>query len=82
MPYAWTQQLEPLELVSRNASARELLLRVASIAEDGGLEGFLAELARDDAIDAATFAAVEDVARNRPFLRALQDYVRATRVLH
>jgi hypothetical protein len=82
VPFAWTQQLEPLELVSRNAPARELLLRVASIAEAGGLEGFLAALARDEGIDAATRAALEDVSRNRPFLRALQDYVRATRVLH
>jgi hypothetical protein len=43
---------------------------------------FLRELVESDELDSETKAAFAEVATNRPFLLALDDYVHRTRVAH
>jgi hypothetical protein len=43
---------------------------------------FLRELVESDELDSETKAAFAEVAINRPFLLALDDYVHRTRVTH
>jgi hypothetical protein len=74
--------LETLETVSQNAAARELFLRMAHLCGAGALNRFLYELSESEEIDPDTKAALTEVARDRTFLLALDEYVRLTRSLH
>ena len=74
--------LEALETVSQNTVARDLFLRMADLSGAGELNRFLFELSESDEIDAETKAVFTEVAQDRTFLRALEDYVHRTRVLH
>jgi hypothetical protein len=74
--------LETLETVSQNAAARELFLRMAQLAGAGALNRFLFELSESEEIDAETKAAVSEVAQDRTFLLALDEYVHLTRLVH
>ena len=74
--------LEALEAVSQNVEARDLFLRVAHLSEAGQLGRFLFELSASDELDAETKAVFADVAQDRTFLLALDDYVHRTHVAH
>jgi hypothetical protein len=74
--------LEALETVSQNHEARDLFLRMAHLSSEGELNRFLVALAASDEIDSETKAVFAEVARDRTFLRALDDYVHRTRVFH
>jgi len=78
----WPADIEALETVSQNTEARDLFLRMAYLSGAGELNRFLFELSRNDDIDAETKAAFVEVAQDRIFLRALDEYVRLTRVFH
>jgi len=74
--------LEALESVSQDETACELFLRMARLARAGELNRFLFELDANEDLDAETKAAVAEVARDRTFLSALDEYVHRTRTLH
>jgi hypothetical protein len=74
--------LEALETVSQNTEACDLFLRMAHISGAGELSRFLFELEEAEELDAETKAAFAEVAQDRTFLNALDDYVHRTRVLH
>ena len=74
--------LEALESVSQNAEARDLFLRMAHLSSAGALARFLSELSANDEIDAETKAVFAEVAQDRSFLTALDEYVDRTRVFH
>jgi hypothetical protein len=74
--------LEALETVSQNVLARDLFLRVAHLSCAGELNRFLFELEESDELDAETKAVFVEVAQDRSFLSALDDYVHRTRVFH
>ena len=74
--------LEALETVSQNVLARDLFLRVAHLSGSGELNRFLFELEESDELDAETKAVFVEVAQDRTFLNALDDYVHRTRLLH
>jgi len=78
----WPHDIEALETVSQNEAALGLFLRVAQLSREGGLNRFLRELVESDELDSETKAAFAEVATNREFLLALDDYVHRTRVLH
>jgi hypothetical protein len=75
-------ELETLESISQNEVALDLFLRMARISRGGGMNNFLRELVESDELDSETKAAFAEVATNRPFLLALDDYVHRTRVAH
>jgi hypothetical protein len=74
--------LEALETVSQNVEARDLFLRMAHLSGSGGLNRFLVELSESEEIDAETKALFTEVAQDRTFLLALDEYVYLTRLLH
>jgi hypothetical protein len=74
--------LEALETVSQNVEARDLFLRMAHLSRVGELNRFLFELEETEELDAETKAVFAEVAQDRTFLTALDDYVHRTRLLH
>jgi hypothetical protein len=74
--------LEALETVSQNVEARDLFLRMAHLSGVGELNRFRFELEETEELDAETKAVFAEVAQDRTFLSALDDYVHRTRVFH
>jgi hypothetical protein len=74
--------LEALETVSQNVEARDLFLRMAHLSGVCELNRFLYELEETEELDAETKAVFAEVAQDRTFLSALDDYVHRTRVFH
>jgi hypothetical protein len=78
----WLQDLESFEAISQNDDARKIFLRMAAMSHAGRLPGFLDEIARDDELDDATKGQLVELAGDRPFLLAVEDYLRMTNRLH
>jgi hypothetical protein len=55
---------------------------MAAMSQDGRLPGFLAELARDDDLDEATKGQLTELAQDRAFLFAVEEYLRRTQRFH
>jgi hypothetical protein len=55
---------------------------MARMSQDGRLQPFLRELADDRDLDEETKVTVAELARDRAFLHAVEDYVQRTRALH
>ena len=78
----WLQDLESLEAISQDHDTRMIFLRMAAMSHDGRLPGFLAELAQDDELDDATKGQLAELASNRAFLLAVEEYLRKTQRFH
>ena len=78
----WLQDLESLEAISQNDDARQIFLRMAAMTQTGQLGSFLTEIARDDDLDDDTKGTLTELARDRSFLLAVEDYLQRTRQLH
>ena len=64
MHAAWIEDLESLQEIAENDSARTLFLRMALLSREGRLEPFLTELAADDELDDGTKGAVAELAND------------------
>ena len=78
----WLQDLDALEAISQNDDARRIFLRMAAMSHDGRLPGFLAEIARDDELDDQTKGQLTELASDRSFLLAVEEYLRTTQRVH
>jgi hypothetical protein len=78
----WLQELEFLEAISQDSTARPILLKMAAMSQEDRLGPFLAEVAVDDELDEATKDTLAELADNRDFLQALADYLHHTRRFH
>jgi hypothetical protein len=78
----WLQDIESLEAISQDEDTRNLFLRMARMSQNGRIEPFLHELARDREIDDETKVTLAELASDGTFLHVVEDYVRRTRVLH
>jgi hypothetical protein len=78
----WLEDLDSLEAISQNDDARKIFLRMAAMSHDGRLPNFLAEVARDDDLDDATKGQLAELASDRTFLLAVEDYLRKTQRVH
>jgi len=78
----WMQELECFEAISQNADARKIFLRMASLTHAGKMPSFLAELAYDDEIDDQTKGQLAELAADRSFLLAVEEYLRTTQRVH
>jgi hypothetical protein len=78
----WLQDLESLEAISQDDDARQIFLRMAAMTQNGGLGSFLTELDADDDLDDDTKGTLTELARDRSFLLAVEDYLQRTRHLH
>ena len=82
MVTAWPEDLESLQEIAENDSARALFLRMAILAREDRLEPFLTELAADEELDAGTKGAVYELAHDRSFLAAVEEYLLSTQRSH
>ena len=78
----WLHDIESLEAISQDADTRALCLRMAELSQLGRMGPFLHELASDGELDTETKATLTELATDRSFLLAVEDYVRLTRVVH
>jgi hypothetical protein len=78
----WLQDLESLEAISQNDDARRIFLKMAAMSHDGRLPNFLAELSCDDELDEATKIHLVELANDRSFLLAVEEYLRRTHRVH
>jgi hypothetical protein len=82
MHAVWLDNLESLQEIAENDSARRLFLRMALLSREGRLEPFLTELAADDELDDGTKGAVAELAHDSSFLAAVEEYLRSTQRAH
>ena len=78
----WIQDLESLEAISQDEDARRIVLRMAAMTQAGTLGEFLVQLASDSGVDDATKGSVAELARDRAFLFAVEDYLHRIQRLH
>jgi hypothetical protein len=79
---SWLQDLESLEAISQDDVARRLFLKMAAMSHDGRLPGFIADLASDQDLDDVTKGHLAELARDRTFLLAVEEYLRRTQRFH
>lgn len=78
----WLQDLESLEAISQDDLTRALFLKMASLSQEDRLKPFLVELQHDDDLDESTKDLLAEIAEDRTFLLAVEDYVHRTQVVH
>ena len=78
----WLQDIETLEAISQDEDAREIILRMGRLAQEGRTGRFLAELDGDRELDGQTKGALAELASDESFLLAFMDYVRRTERVH
>jgi len=79
---AWLQDLESLEAISQDEVTRDLFLRMAWLSQKDSLQPFLFELQHDDDLDESTKGMLTELAEDRTFLLAVEDYVQKTQLVH
>ena len=82
MLVAWLQDLESLEAISQDDATRVLFLRMASLSQENRLQPFLSELQDDKDLDDQTKGMLTELAEDRNFLLAVEDYVKKTEISH
>jgi hypothetical protein len=78
----WLHELESLEAISQDADTRRIFLKMAAMSHDGRLPNFLAQLAYDRELDDATKGQLTELASDRSFLHAVEEYLRRTQRFH
>jgi hypothetical protein len=78
----WLQDLESLEAISQDADTRKIFLKMAAMSHAGRLPNFIAEVASDKELDDTTKVHLTELAQDRLFLVAVEDYLRRTQLLH
>jgi hypothetical protein len=79
---AWLQDLESLEAISQDDDARQIFLRMAAMSQTGRTSTLVTEIARDDDLDDDMKGTLTELARDRAFLLAVEEYVEQTRRIH
>ena len=78
----WLQDFESLEAISQDDLTRDLLVKMASLSQEGRLQPFIYELERDEDLDEATKGTLTEIAQDPSFLLVLEDYVARTQIVH
>ena len=78
----WLQDLESLEAISQDDDARQIFLRMAAMSQTGRTSTLVTEIARDDDLDDEMKGTLVELARDRSFLLAFEDYLEQTRRIH
>jgi hypothetical protein len=74
--------IESLEAISQSDDARRIFLKMATLSHEGRLPQFLNELAIDPELDDEIKGTVTELALDRTFLLAVEDYLRRTQRFH
>ena len=67
--------IEAFEAVSRDGEACRILLRMSALSRGGLIPRFLEELGREPGIDDETKGQLTEIARDRSFLLAIEEYL-------
>ena len=78
----WLNDLESLEAISQDADTRRIFLRMAAMSHAGRLPSFVAQVQHDDELDSATKDHLTELANDRAFLLAVEDYLVRTSNFH
>jgi hypothetical protein len=78
----WLNDLESLEAISQDDDTRRIFLRMAAMSHAGRLPSFVAQLQHDDELDSETKDHLTELANDRPFLLAVEDYLHRTSQFH
>jgi hypothetical protein len=78
----WLEDIEGLEAISQDADTRRIFLRMSALARGGSLPTFLNELAQERGLDDETKSQVVEIASDRTFLLAVEEYLRRTHRAH
>jgi hypothetical protein len=78
----WLEDIEAFEAISQDADTRRIVLRMSALSRDGSLPTFLNELARERGLDDETKSQVFELASDRAFLLAVEEYLRRTDRVH
>jgi hypothetical protein len=78
----WLQDLESLEAISQDDDARQIFLRMAAMSQTGRTSTLVTEIARDDDLDDEMKGTLTELARDRSFLLAFEDYLEQTSRIH
>ncbi|HEV7133542.1 MAG TPA: hypothetical protein VGN27_07435 [Gaiellaceae bacterium] len=78
----WLNDLESLEAISQDADTRRIFLRMAAMSHAGRLPTFIDEVAHDQELDDTTKGHLTELARDEPFLLAVEEYLRRTQRCH
>ena len=78
----WLEDIEAFEAISQDADTRRIFLRMSALARGGSLPTFLNELARERGLDDETKSQVVEIASDRAFLLAVEEYLRRTDRVH
>ena len=78
----WLRDLESLEAISQDDDAREIFLRMAAMSQTGRTSSLVTEIAHDDDLDDDMKGTLTELARDRAFLLAVEEYLEQTRRIH
>jgi hypothetical protein len=74
--------LESFEAINQDDVTRDLVLRMAALSQAGKLGPFLFELERDAELDDLTKGTLAEIASDKSFLLAVEDYLVRTEIVH
>ena len=74
--------LESFEAIKQDDVTCDLVLRMSALSQAGKLGPFLFEVARDDDLDDTTKGRLAELADDKSFLLAVEDYLRRTAIVH
>lgn len=78
----WLDDIEAFEAISQDDEARRIFLRMSALSRDGSLPAFLEQLARERGLDEEMKEQLLDLASDRAFLLAVEEYLRRTQRVH
>jgi hypothetical protein len=82
VPAHWLEDIEAFEAISQDAETRRLFLRMSALSKGGSIPSFLEELAHDRGLDDETKGQLLEIASDRTFLLAVEEYMRRTQRAH
>jgi hypothetical protein len=78
----WLEDIEAFEAISQDAETRRIFLRMSALSKGGSIPRFLEELAHDRGLDDETKDQLLEIASDRTFLLAVEEYMRRTQRVH
>lgn len=82
MLVTWHEDLESLEAITQDEVTKDLFLKMAWLSQKDSLQPFLFELQHDADLDDSTKGILTEIAEDRNFLLAVEDYVQKTQICH
>jgi hypothetical protein len=78
----WLEDIEAFEAISQDAETRRIFLRMSALSKGGSIPSFLEELVHERDLDDETKCQLLEIASDRTFLLAVEEYMRRTQRIH